>query len=245
MQRPFFDAEGTCQVYLLHPPAGIVGGDELEIAVGVGAGASALLTTPGASKFYRSAGALGLLSQRLAVEAGAMLEWFPQEAIVFDGAIAESRTRVDVQRGGSFAGWEIVVLGRPAAGERFERGTFRQSFDLVVDGSPLLLDRSHYRGGDAALQRRSALSGQPVFGSCVFYPATPEALALVRERLASFCDAAEAAGALAATLVDGVLCVRYLGASGARAREGFVLLWQGLRPLLFGRMAHAPRIWAT
>ena len=58
VQRPFYPEEETCHLYLLHPPGGIVGGDELTISAHLAPGCHTLITMPGASKFYRSSGAL-------------------------------------------------------------------------------------------------------------------------------------------------------------------------------------------
>ncbi len=94
VQWPFYPEQQVCHVYILHPPGGIVGGDTLHIQVLVETGAQVLLTTPAANKFYRSnKGATARLRQSLTVGEGAALEWFPQEAIVFDGAYTDSRAQ--------------------------------------------------------------------------------------------------------------------------------------------------------
>ena len=83
VQRPFYPEGGPCHLYVLHPPGGVVGGDRLAVSVLVAEGAHALITTPGAAKFYRSAGPRADVVQRLSVDAGGALEWFPQENILF------------------------------------------------------------------------------------------------------------------------------------------------------------------
>src|SRR6478735_7509296 len=62
------EGPGTCHAIVVHPPSGLVGGDELELRVGVGRDAHALLTTPGAGRFYRSAGATA--SQSVTLDVG-------------------------------------------------------------------------------------------------------------------------------------------------------------------------------
>src|SRR5689334_8281039 len=58
VQRAFHpEADGTCHLYLIHPPGGVVGGDELEVSLEVAPGAAALVSTPAATKLYRSSGA--------------------------------------------------------------------------------------------------------------------------------------------------------------------------------------------
>ena len=114
VQRPFLpEGPGVCHVYVLHPPGGLVGGDELTIDVEVDAGAHALVTTPAASKVYRTTGAVARQVQRLRVAGGATLEWLPQEAILYDGARAALETRVELATGARFIGIDAVCFGLP------------------------------------------------------------------------------------------------------------------------------------
>src|SRR6185436_819073 len=99
---------------LLHPPGGLVGGDELSIDVEVDAGAHALVTTPAAGKVYRTNGATARQTQRLRVAEGGTLEWLPQEAILYDGARATLETRVELARDARFLGIDAVCFGLPA-----------------------------------------------------------------------------------------------------------------------------------
>lgn len=240
VQRPFYpEGEGVCHVYILHPPGGMVGGDELVIDVAVGAGASVLLTTPAAGKFYRSNGAVARQSHHLRVAQGAMLEWLPQEGIVFDGAHAELSTRVELAEGAGFIGWEILCLGRPGAGERFTHGALRQRVELWREGMPLYIERARYEEGAAALTAPWGLAGCAVSGSLWCVCDGEELLARVREAVAP------AAGLFSATRLDGVLLCRYLGDHADEARRCFETVWQVLRPALLQRSACAPRIWAT
>ena len=66
IQRPFYPEQGLCHLYLLHPPGGVVGGDQLSIGIKTDANSSALITTPGAKKIYRSSGhKRSIISQNL------------------------------------------------------------------------------------------------------------------------------------------------------------------------------------
>ncbi len=240
VQRPFYpEGERVCHVYLLHPPGGVVGGDELMIDVVVAAGASALLTTPAAGKFYRSHGAVARQAQTLRVEQGATLEWLPQESILFDGAHAELSTRVELAEGAGFIGWEILVLGRPGAGERFEHGALRQRVELWQKGKPLYLERARYEQGAAVLTVPWGLAGYAVSGSLLCVCNGVELLEQLREAVVP------AAGLFSATQLDDVLLCRYLGEHADEARQCFETAWQVLRPALLQRPACAPRIWAT
>jgi urease accessory protein len=241
VQRPFYPEGGVCHVYVLHPPGGIVGGDRLEIAAEIGTGAQVLLTTPAAGKFYRSAGRRAEQAQRFAVAEDAALEWLPQETIVFDGAFARSTTRVELAPGARFIGWEIVCLGRPASGERFGHGQFLQGMEVYRQGRPLLLERNRIDGGGALLDAPWGLGGHPVTGTLVCAGGDEADVTAARDALGE--DAADEV--TGATLIEGMLLVRFLGGQAERARERLVRVWEVLRPRVLGRPAQRPRIWNT
>ena len=129
VQRPFYPEGDPCHVYLVHPPGGVVGGDELRIDVQVDAGAHALITTPAATKFYRCDGRHSSQTQELRA-AGATLEWLPQENIFYRGADVRTATRVQIDADSRFIGWEINCLGLPARGEHFDAGALRLDLEL-------------------------------------------------------------------------------------------------------------------
>jgi urease accessory protein len=205
----------------------------------MGAGAHVLLTTPAASKFYRSAGASAWQGQALQVGEGAILEWLPQETIVFDGAQVENLTRVELAADARFIGWEVLCLGRPASGDMFCHGQLRQRFEIWREGRPLLLERGRWQGGGAELQARWGLQGQPVLGTMVVTGRFDEWLPALQEGLAAH------GRGFALTQLPELLVLRYLGDDAQQARGGFTAAWALLRPQLAGREAVIPRIWNT
>jgi urease accessory protein len=242
VQRPFYpEGDGVCHVYVLHPPGGVVGGDELDIDVTVGESAAALLTTPAAGKFYRSDGRMAIQRQRLHVGAGASLEWFPQENIVFDGAHVTMTTRIELEQGANFMGWEILCLGRPGAGERFTRGKISQCWEIWCDGKPLHVERARYEQGGAALNAPWGMAGQAVCGTLVYAGKD----AGLRERVCEATAQWDIEGLFSVTQLAEVLVCRYLGPHGEEARRCFIAVWEILRPAVWQRPACAPRIWAT
>lgn len=253
MQRPFYpEGEAVCHVALLHPPGGVVGGDELRLDARLESGAHALLTTPAAGKFYRSAGPLARQIQRLSVAPGAMLEWLPQETIVYNGARLRTLTRIDLQGDAAFLGWETLCLGRPAAGELFTTGECRQTLELWRDGLPLSLESGCYGGGDPVLHAAWGLQGQPVIATLLGAPVpTPPAeeeqgmVEAIRAGWNALAAPALQGEQVAVTALDGVLICRYLGSSTARARRWLTLAWSLLRPALFNRPACPSRFWNT
>jgi urease accessory protein len=234
------DGPEVCQAIIVHPPGGIVGGDTLDVAIDAGRATHVQVTTPGATKWYRSAGAPALATARIRAGPGSCVEWLPQEAIVFDAACATVATRVDLDGDAAFLGWDIVSLGRTAAGERFTRGRLRQTFELARDGRLLWCERAVLEGGSPALQSGAVLGGAAVFGTLI-----AAAGALDDATLAACRDAAPAQGEGSVTRLPEVVVARYRGDSAPAARTYFASLWRLLRPRLCGRAALAPRIWAT
>ena len=234
------EGDAVCQNIVIHPPGGIVGGDTLAINADAGLRAQVQLTTPGAAKCYRSGGAFARQRVTFRVARGAMLEWLPQETIVFDAAKIELALAIELSDDALFMGWDVICLGRTAAGERFERGDLRQRLTLTRDGSPVFVERAVLCGGSPMLTSPVGLQGNPVFGT--FLAAAP----VVDDAMLETCRKVTAmAGEGAVTRLPGVLIGRYLGTSAAAARNYFVDLWRKLRPAFACRPAVPPRIWNT
>jgi urease accessory protein len=242
VQRPFYpEGPGVCHTYILHPPAGIVAGDRLEIDLDVGSGAHAVITTPGATRWYRCGAGSAHQSTRLAAAAGACLEWLPQEQILYRGARATTRLHVDLASGARFLGWEVTCLGRTAAGERFDAGELRQQVEIYRQGVCLWQERTSLDGGSRLMTSPAGLRGCPVSGLLLAAgldagPALVAACRAVPVAEDALCGV---------TALPGVLAVRYLGHSAERVQHHFRALWALLRPSLVQRAACAPRIWAT
>lgn len=240
VQRSFYPEGGLAHIYLLHPPGGIAGGDDLDINVSMDTEAEGLVTTPGAAKFYRSSGALAHQRQMLKVADGATLEWFPQENIFFPGAKTRLATDIQLEGTARIAAWEIQCLGRPVIGERFDHGSMDARLGLLRDGRPLLKDRLRInRIGD--LDGRSGLRGFPVSGTLLLNGCSKEMLDAARETLPPLSDSL----IHGLTLVDDLLIARALGNSAEPVRNLFIKIWRQWRPRVLEREPCEPRIWAT
>ncbi|MES1206769.1 MAG: urease accessory protein UreD [Pseudomonadota bacterium] len=245
VQRPFHpEGPAVPHVYVLHPPGGLVGGDRVRLQVDVARGGHALLTTPAATKVYRTAGPLATLTQELAVGPDAALEWLPQENILHDGAHAELVTQVALAEGARFVGVDTVCFGLPARGETFATGRCAQRFEVRRGNRPILIERGRFDARDPLHGAPWGLDGARVHGLMVVAPAPAGAALLAEARAAA---AAVERGRAGVTVLHGgdVLVGRYLGPSAEHARLFFQSLWVIVRPAVLGRAAVAPRIWAT
>ena len=240
VQKPFYPEGSPCHVYLLHPPGGVVGGDELTVNAKVSHDAHALITTPASGKFYRSQGQVASLRQNLHVHEEGILEWLPQDTILFSGSNVNMITRIDLEPEAKFIGWEIMCLGRPASDEQYDSGHCRQRLEVWQDNQPLLLERTNLDGGSTVLTAPWGHSEHPVLGTMMAAPAGKNELAAVRAITVNNEQAL-----LSTTLINNVLVCRYLGSQGEAARNCFIKAWEAIRPLMLDREACPPRVWKT
>jgi urease accessory protein len=245
--------EGRCDAVIVHPPGGLVGGDRLELALALEPGARVLCTTPGAQKWYRSAGAAACATTRIEVGAGAALEWLPQPAIVFDRARVEQSIAFELAADARLLGWECLVLGRSAMGERFTDGTLRQRLALSVGGTPRWSERTVAAAGDRLFASPLGWAGRSV--ACTVWGVAPaRALddALRDDWRALLADACESPDGRAARLAagasrvePGLLAARLLADDSQTAMRVAQSLWARARPAVIGAASAPPRIWAT
>jgi len=236
VQRPFYPEGGVCHVYILHPPGGIVGGDQLNLCINAGQHSHALITTPAAGKFYRSSGEQAGQTVSIKVAEGAALEWLPQKTIIYQGAQLRSAVNVELAVGARFIGWEILSLGRPACGERFDAGLADTSWQIYSGNQPLFLERLHL---DAkAFAARWGLQGFSACGTLFASPANSGSLDAVRQLIGN----SQSCGV---TLIDDLLVCRAVDDRSDRLRGFFEQVWALVRPDSVQRKACAPRIWAT
>jgi urease accessory protein len=236
VQRPFYPEGGICHVYLLHPPGGIVGGDDLSISIKAAAHSHALITTPAAGKFYRSSGAQAKQTVEITVGESAALEWLPQETIIYEGAQLKSSVKVDLAADARFIGWEILSLGRPACAENFDYGLADLSWQIYCGDRPLLLERLYL---DAkAFSARWGLQGNSACGTLFATPASAESFAAVQDLIGD-------TKGRGVTRIDSLLICRALDIRSDRLRGFFENVWAIVRPDTVEREVSTPRIWAT
>ena len=239
IQRPFYPEQGLCHLYILHPPGGVVGGDQLSIGIKTNAKSSALITTPGATKIYRSSGnKRSIINQNFYIDSNSTLEWLPMETIIFPGARSKFSTKFSLFGNAKVAAWEIHCLGRPVINESFNTGKLEFSFELWRDESPILLDKLVI--DESELENVVGLRGYPVYGTFIISNASKEALDMIRSNQFSGDDCV-----FGATQIEDIVIIRCLARKTHLVQDFFREIWQKIRPLVFDREASIPRIWAT
>jgi len=242
------EGDGIAHQVLVHPPGGIVGGDRLDITLHLQPVAHALITTPGATRFYRSAGAAGVQHVQATLGNGARLEWLPLESIAHSGCIAHNQAKFELANDAEMIGWDVLALGLPAAGEAFSAGRFEQHLELPG----VWLERGVIDSADTRLlQSPLGLAGRSTLLTLWFACGQPMASARVdalldvaREHVAAH-DDADAVVAGVTALQQRVIVLRAL----AHRVEPAMALAQAVRAawrdVAWQLPPTAPRVWRT
>ena len=245
LQSLYPEGDAVCHNVLAHPPGGLVGGDTLDITATVGPGAHGLVTTPGATRFYRSTGERALQRTHLTLAEGARLEWLPLEALCYNACNAENHLTLNLAPGAECMGWDVTALGLPHAGQPFETGRFVQH----IEAPGLWLERGVIDAADhRLLESPLGLAGQRCMASLFFVTGRP----LDRARRDTALDAARAVmdahalkASAGATSPNGqVLVVRALAPQVEPAMQLLQQVRAAWRAALWQLCAEPPRIWS-
>ena len=245
LQSLYPEGDAVCHNVLVHPPGGLVGGDTLDITATVGPGAHGLVTTPGATRFYRSTGERALQRTHLTLAEGTRLEWLPLEALCYNACNAENHLTLNLAPGAECMGWDVTALGLPHAGQPFETGRFVQH----IEAPGRWLERGVIDAADhRLLESPLGLAGQRCMASLFFVVGTP----LERARRDTALDAARAVmdahalkASAGATSPNGqVLVVRALAPQVEPAMQLLQQVRAAWRAALWQLCAEPPRIWS-
>lgn len=238
------EGSAVAHAVLVHPPGGLVGGDRLDIQLDLQAGAHLLVTTPAATRFYRSNAGEAAQVVHATVGEGARLEWLPQETLAYPACIARNEVKLTLAPGASLFATEVLGLGLPAADQAFDTGRLLQHLEVTGQW----LDRGWLDAADTALlDGPGGLAGHRVLGTLVYAQTGPlaDAEALLADSR-SLLDGVPLSGV---THLQGprgaVLLVRVIGdevEAVTLALRRVRALW---RERLWALPGGDPRIWAT
>ncbi len=221
---------------LVTTSGGLTGGDRLDIRVGAGSGSAGMVLGQAAEKLYRSAGGDTVIDVVLSIDDDAWLEWLPQETILFDGARLRRKTRINLAPGARLMAAEFLVFGRRAYGETLSTGLIRDGWEVYRDGKLAWADALHLEGDLAeVLDHPACFDGARACATLVW--SGEEQTELARELLD------ETGVRCAATSVNGLTIVRWLGPDAAALRWSFGNFWAAFRAAVAGLPGRLPRLW--
>ncbi|MDB9313872.1 urease accessory protein UreD [Spirulina sp. CS-785/01] len=243
VQRPFYpEGEQICHTVGLHTAGGIVGGDILMQNLHLHPRSEVFFTTPAASKIYRSNGQQAQQQIEITLEENAILEWFPQESIIFNGADYCHKMRVNLAPNAVFLGWEITRFGRTARGEQFMSGEWRSHNEFWQQDTPVWIDRQWLPGHPETVQSLHGLANSPIVASFIALGLPNSTSLLENARQLWPTPPQRGEFGLTTTQNQGLLC-RYRGHSLTEIKQRFVTLWHFLRQNSLSRPKLHPRVW--
>ena len=238
---------GVCHAIIVHPPAGIAGGDHLTFSLYAEKQAHALVTTPGAGKWYKTNQKQAFQHIHITVKDDSIFEWLPQETMLFNGANANSETIVHLDEQASFIGWDMLVIGRQARDEVFSEGMYQNKFQLFQNNKLLVTDFLRFEGNDRWLTSCLGMNSCAVMAS--FWAVPPEKfrsklfldqhIDQIRELIMRMNVN------VTLTLLDSVVTARYLGNDVRNCHDAFAAIRAKLRKYWFDLEEEFPRIWRT
>jgi urease accessory protein len=239
------EGDQVCHNILVHPPSGLVGGDELLIDVQLQTGSHALITTPGATRFYGSDAKTALQQVHAHLHEGASLEWLPLEALAYNGCQAHNQAVFHMEAGSRLMAWDVTALGLPHADQPFVTGQFQQHLEIAC----VWLERGLIQATDQRLLHSPlGLNGHSCQSTLVFAQGSAmddvtreQVIALARE----VCESHPLRLQAGVTSPDArVVVVRVLSAQVESAMDLLRSVWLQWRHQCWQLPAVAPRIWA-
>jgi len=226
------------QAALVTTSGGVVGGDRLDMRLEAGEGCRVQFMAQAAEKIYRSAGPDARIEVGLTAGPGAWLEYLPQETILFQGARLRRRTCLHAAAGSRMLAGEMIVFGRTAMNEHVTHGLLREAWEVRKNGKLIWADAQHLDGDVESLLAAPAGFGGAVAAATILL-LCPDPTRHVETVRGIFEKNARAS----ATIVGGLLLLRWLSDDAAALRRNFAAAWMYLRAAEAGLPAQLPRLW--
>ncbi|BAQ65199.1 urease accessory protein UreD [Geminocystis sp. NIES-3709] len=242
IQRSFYpEGDSICHSVILHTAGGIVGGDILSQTIHLSSNSQVFITTPAATKIYRTQEKKAFQEIIINLENDTYLEYLPQETIVFNKCQYQQKLRVNLRENATWLGWEIIRFGRSARGEIFTHGQWLNQTEVWYKDKPLWIDRQLLQGESNLFSAINGLANKPVIGNLTLISAkiNQDIIREIRELIESkFTNLI----ICITTLQQGLLC-RYHGNSVSEAKTCLTAIWQLLRAKYGLNSLIKPRYW--
>ncbi len=231
---------GRVEAVLLNTAGGITDGDRLDYEIAANDGARVTATTQAAEKVYRSRGEDSRVRSWLQISGGALLEWLPQETILFNGAALARQTHIEIDAGSRLLAMDSLLLGRLASGEQLNRAAVHDSWRLRLADRLVWADDFRLQGDIEALRKRpSLLDGARAMATLIYVaPDAGEQLETARELLR------DSQGRAGVSERPGLLICRFLAPDGLVLRRDLEAFLSPFRDVIHGHDCPLPRVWA-
>lgn len=246
LQSLYPEGKAICHNVLVHPPGGLVGGDTLALRITAAGHAHGLITTPGATRFYRSNGSPSVQRTHITLSDQARLEWLPMEAIAYNDCLAENHLTLELSPQAEFMGWDVTAFGLPLANQPYVKGRYLQHIEVPN----VWLERGLIQADDLRLMNGPlGLAGARCMASLFFVAGSKldkhrrdQALELARGFIAAH-PLLATAGATSPN--PQVVVVRCLAPVVEPAMGLLRQIWSAWRAQLWHCSQDTPRLWST
>jgi urease accessory protein len=234
IRLPRVDPGAPKEAILINTAGGVTGGDHLTYEIAAGAGSHAVVSTQAAERIYKRSAGTGRIETAINVEAGARLDWLPQETILFDRSSLSRRLSIDVAAGATLLAAEAIILGRTAMGETIHEVTLADSWRVRRGGRLIFADGLRL-DGDATAIMRNGTTGSGAIALATVLLVAPDAEQHLEAARAALETSLGEAGVSA---WNGMLVARLAASAGHLLRADLIKLLSSLRT------APLPRVWS-
>jgi urease accessory protein len=245
--------DGTSYLLLLNPTGGVLGGDRLRTEISLGENSSVCLSTPSATRIYRTTGAPAEMHTILRLASGATLEYLPDHVVPHAGSMLRQSLRIEMQPGSRGIFLDAFAAGRVAQNERWRFREFDSRTEVTLSGKLIYLSRTKICGaatpGGALAPEgipfvdAQAAGGQPLATSHSSLPPYSASLLIVADQLSDWrpvvaslraeLDAVPGVIGGVSLLSEAGCSVRYLAESAIALHGATRLLWTAARREVF------------
>ncbi|MES0812533.1 urease accessory protein UreD [Roseibium sp. SCPC15] len=221
---------------LINTAGGLTGGDELKYDVTADEDTHVIVTSQTAERAYKSSSGIADVTGTFTVNSGAVLEWLPQETILFDASRLKRTISANLLSNARLLMVEALVLGRKAMGEKVRSLTFRDSWRIRRDGKLVFADDVRLDGDPVHFfEGPATASGGLAVATLVDCAVDAED----RLSLARTCidDLPTEETHAAASAWNGLLTARFVSRDGRKLRDSLMKFLTGYRA------AELPRVW--
>lgn len=155
------------EAVLINTSGGLTGGDNITWDIKAAPGTRMVLTTQACERIYKSSGGDAVIRNRLKIDAGAHVDWLPQETILFEEARLNRSLEIDLADGASFTGIEAMLLGREAMGESARSAVLNDNWRIRRNGRLIHAEANRLSATDLERDALSLLAGNNAFATIV------------------------------------------------------------------------------
>lgn len=137
---PLTLADGASYLMLLNPTGGVLGGDHLVTEIVQGPGTHVCLTTPSATRIYRTAEKPAILETVIHLDERATLEYFPDHVIPHAASALRQSLRIEMAHGSRAIILDSMASGRVAHGEHWNFTEMNSRTEVYACGRPAYIN---------------------------------------------------------------------------------------------------------